>query len=40
MLFGVNIEAYAGVLVSIYIIKSGIELIRESVDNMVGKRIR
>lgn len=35
----INIEAYVGALLSIYIIKSGIELIKESVDNMLGTRI-
>lgn len=39
MLFNVNLEAYIGVLLSIFIIKAGIELIRESVDNMLGVRI-
>ena len=39
ILFDVNLEAYVGVLVSIYIIKAGIELIKESVDNMIGVRI-
>ena len=32
-------EAYVGVLLSIFIIKAGIELIKESVDNMLGTRI-
>ena len=39
IIFDVNLEAYVGVLVSIYIIKAGIELIKESVDNMIGVRI-
>ena len=38
MVFKVNIEAYVGILVSLYIIKTGIELIKESVDNVLGKR--
>jgi len=39
ILFNLNIESYVGVLLSIIIIKSGIELIRESVDNMIGVRV-
>lgn len=39
MLFQINLEAYVGVLVSIYIIKVGIELIRGSIDSMLGIRI-
>ncbi len=39
MLFNINIEAYVGVLLSLFIIKAGIELIKESVDNMLGVRI-
>jgi len=39
MVFQINLEAYIGVLVSLYIIKTGIELIRASVDDMLGTRI-
>ena len=39
MLFHVNLEAYVGVVLSAFIIKTGIELIRESVDNMLGTRV-
>lgn len=39
MIFGVNIEAYVGVLVSVFIIKAGLELIRDSVDNVLGVRV-
>ena len=39
MLFDISIEAYVGVLVSIFIIKAGIDLIKESVDNILGVRI-
>ena len=38
MLFQISLEAYVGVLLSIFIIKAGFELIRESVDNMLGVR--
>lgn len=37
--FSINLEAYIGVVLSIFIIKAGIELIKESVDNMLGTRI-
>ncbi len=39
MLFKINLEEYVGVLVSIFIIKAGLELIKESVDNVLGTRI-
>ena len=39
LLFNISIEAYVGVLLSLFIIKSGYELIKESVDNMLGTRI-
>ena len=39
MVFNISLEAYVGVLLSIFIIKAGFELIKESVDNMLGVRI-
>ncbi len=39
MIFNVNLEAYVGALVSLFIIKTGIELIRESVNSVLGTRI-
>lgn len=39
LIFNISLEAYVGVLLSIFIIKAGIELIKESVDNMLGIRI-
>ena len=39
LIFKVNIEAYVGVLVALYIIKTGVELVKESVDSVIGKRI-
>ena len=39
MLFNISLEAYVGALLSIFIIKSGLELIKESVDNMLGVRV-
>ena len=37
--FNISLEAYVGVLLSIFIIKSGIELVRESADNVLGTRV-
>ena len=39
MIFNVNLEAYVGTLVSVFIIKAGIELIKESINNVLGTRI-
>ncbi len=39
MLFNINLEAYVGIVLSLFIIKTGLELIKESVDNMLGKRV-
>ena len=39
IVFNISLEAYVGALLSLFIIKSGIELIKESVDNMLGVRI-
>ena len=39
MLFKISLEAYVGVLLSVFIIKTGLELIKESVDNMLGTRV-
>lgn len=39
MIFNISLESYVGVLLSIFIIKAGLELIKESVDNMLGVRI-
>ena len=39
MIFKISLESYVGVLLSIFIIKAGLELIKESVDNMLGTRI-
>ena len=39
ILFKISLEAYVGVILSIFIIKAGLELIKESVDNMLGVRI-
>ena len=39
MIFNISLEAYVGILLAIFIIKSGFELIKESVDNMLGVRV-
>lgn len=39
MIFKISIEAYVGLLLAIFIIKAGLELIKESVDNMLGVRV-
>ncbi|MBR6252993.1 MAG: cation transporter [Clostridia bacterium] len=39
LIFGISLEAYVGVLLSLFIIKAGFELIKESVDNMLGVRV-
>ena len=39
MIFNVSVEAYVSDLLSILNIKAGVELIKESVDNMLGVRV-
>ena len=39
MIFNISLEAYVGVLLSLFIIKAGIDLIKESVNNMLGVRV-
>ena len=39
MIFNISLEAYVGVLLSIFIIKAGLELVKESIDNILGVRI-
>ncbi len=38
MIWKVNIEAYVSVILSLFIMRTGYKLIRESVDNMIGTR--
>ena len=38
MVFGISLEAYVGVLISVFIIRSGIELLKETLDDILGKR--
>ncbi len=39
MIFNISLEAYVGVLLAIFIVKAGFNLIKESVDNILGVRI-
>lgn len=39
LLFNISLEAYVGVVLSLFIIKAGFELIKEAVDNMLGVRV-
>ena len=36
--FGLSLEAYAGVIISIVIIRSGVEMLRDTLDDILGKR--
>ena len=36
--FGLSLEAYVGVVISIVIIKAGIEMMRETVNDIIGRR--
>ncbi len=38
MVFGISLEAYVGVVISLFIIRSGIELLKETLDDILGKR--
>ncbi len=38
MIFKLNIEAYVGLLISIFIIKSALSLIKSAIDNVLGRR--
>ena len=37
--FNISLEAYVGVLISIFIIKAGIEMMTETISDILGKRI-
>ncbi|MDO5481276.1 MAG: cation diffusion facilitator family transporter [Candidatus Saccharibacteria bacterium] len=39
LVFSISLEAYVGAMISIFIIKAGIDLVKESVDNMLGTRV-
>ncbi len=38
LVFGLNIEGYLGVVISIIIIKSAISILKETIDTMIGQR--
>ena len=39
MLWGVNIEGYLGIVIGLFIIKSGIDLLRSSLSHIIGERL-
>lgn len=39
MFYKISLEAYVGVLISVVIIRSGIEILKESTDDILGKRV-
>ena len=38
ILTGVSLEAYVGLIIAVFIIKSGVEMIKDAVDDMLGRR--
>ena len=38
LLFNINLESYVGIIISLFIIKSGVDLIKDSVDSVLGIR--
>ncbi|MBR3234501.1 MAG: cation transporter [Atopobiaceae bacterium] len=38
LLFGISLEAYVGVVIAIFIIKAGIEMMSETLDDIIGTR--
>ena len=38
LIFKINLEAYLGIIISIFILKSGIEILLETLSNLLGKR--
>lgn len=39
LIWGVSLEAYLGVIISLFIIKSGFEILRETISRILGERI-
>jgi len=39
LIFRINIEAYVSILISLFILKAGFDIIREAVDDMLGHRV-
>ena len=40
ILFNINIEAYLGLIISVLIIKSGFEMFKDTIDEILGKRVQ
>lgn len=38
LIFGISLEAYVGVLISIMILKAGFEMLMETINDLIGKR--
>lgn len=38
LVFGLSLEAYVGVLISIMILKAGLEMLKETINDLIGKR--
>ncbi len=38
MIWGISLEAYVGIIISLFIVKSGIEMITETVNDIIGRR--
>ena len=39
LIFGISLEAYVGVVISLFIIKSGFEMLKETIDEIIGTRV-
>ena len=39
LIWGVSLEAYLGVIISLFIIKSGLEILRETISHILGERL-
>lgn len=39
MIFGISLEAYLGVIISLIIIKSGVDMTRETISKLLGERV-
>lgn len=39
LIWGVSLEAYLGLVISVFIIKSGVEILRETISRILGERI-
>lgn len=39
MLTGISLEAYVGLIIAVFIVKSGLEMLKETLDDILGKRV-